>query len=283
MPARSILAASFSLVLLLSFALPTGAQYFEPMGEGPRRPHAKLPPPSESARVKGTIKALEGNLMQVIPENGKDPILVQMPAEVQNIKLTGKALAAWLSPGLTVRLIGRFDLRGKAQDPIRKLDVITLRKPVPGEVTELPGVYPQIEADAGGGAFDGAGAGGRGKSRAREQGGTFKVIGQITAIRNHQMMVSTGAVNVMVEVAQDAEIAVEIGDYRFASVGDTVELDGGYYPQAPNQIYARRVTIQSAQPLGSPDEEGRPRAESAGKPGSRPGKGKGRDKEKLPF
>ena len=251
MPARTILFASLSLLLLGSIVSPARAQ-------------GKLPPPTESARVKGLIKAMEGNLMQVIPENSKDLILVQMPAEVQHIKLTGKALAAWLSPGLTVRFIGRFDMRGKAQDPIRKLDVITLRKPVPGEAVELPGVYPQIETEGGGGAFDGAGAGVRPKPRGKEPGGMFKVIGQIMAVRNNQLMVGTGAMNVMAEIAQDAEITVEIGDYRFAAVGDAVEVDGKYYLQAPNQIYANRVTIQSCATVGLPRRRRAPTRRGSG-------------------
>ncbi len=264
-----------------------------------------LPRPAvgtETTTIKGKLKAMSGDVIQV----GDDTInqyFVKLPGEAQQISLTGKALASWLTPGLLVRFVATVDAKGKIQDPVHKLDVITLRPPVrQGEVPEQPGVFPATafgggEAIGGGDvpAAGGVGAGGgAGKKpaagRSKEQNGTFKVIGQLTAIKNGEFMVAAGQQFMLRgELKEDAEISIDIADYRHMQIGDEVEAHGWYYPQVPTQIQATKLTIKAAQPLGtaldeklSPNPEGKPRPDGRNKTKVKP-KVKGKDTGQLPF
>jgi ribosomal protein S16 len=230
--------------------------------------------------VKGTIKAISGSVVQV-GNDTTEQWFVKMPGEAQQIDLVGKAQASWLKPGLMVRFIASFDAKGKAQEPVHKLDIITLRRPKQGELPELPGLYPTTAFGAGAAAAAaGAGFGEKpAPGAAKEQGGPLKVIGQLTAIKNQGFAVSTGQMLVRGELKDDAEIKVDIADYRWMQVGDAIEAHGWYYPQLPGQVQANRVTITAAQPLGSaPAEKTLSKPEAKTRPETRP---KGRVKSKV--
>jgi hypothetical protein len=256
---------------------------------------------TETATIKGKLKAMSGDVMQV----GDDTInqyFVKLPGEAQQISLTGKALASWLKPGLLVRFVATVDAKGKIQNPVHKLDVITLRPPArQGEVPELPGVYPAT-AFGGGGALGGGDApaaggigagGGFGEKpaagRGKEQSRTFKVIGQLTGLKNGEFAVAAGQFMLRGELQEDAEISVDIADYRYLQIGDEVEAYGWYYPQVPAQVQATKLTIKVAQPLGtapdeklSPKPEGKPRLDGRTKAKVK-SKVKGKDSGQLPF
>lgn len=252
---------------------------------------------TETATIKGKVKAKQGDVIQVGDDTVKQ-YFVKLPEEAQQIHLTGKALASWLKPGLMVRFVAAVDAKGKLQDPLHKLDVIVPRSPQrQGELPELPGVYPATAFGAVGGA-DAAAAGGFGAGggfgekpavgRAKEQGGTFKVIGQLTALKNGEFAVTTGQMLLRGELKDDAEITVDIADYRYVQIGDDVEAYGWYYPLEPALVQATKITIKAVQPLGtapdeklSPKPDGKPRTE--GRTKTKKPRGKGKDADQLPF
>ena len=286
---------SYTLICLVtSLLIPAwaAAQGFPRAGRAIPRPAAG----TETATIKGKVQAMSGDVLQI----GDDTIkqyFVKLPGEAQQISLTGKALASWLKPGLLVRFVATVDAKGKIQDPVHKLDVITLRPPVrQGEMPEQPGVYPATAFGGGEGlgggdapAAGGFGAGGGGKKpaagRGKEQSGTFKVIGQLTALKNGEFMVAAGQIVLRGELKEDAEISVDIADYRYMQIGDEVEAYGWYYPQVPAQVQALKITIKAAQPLGTepePKPEGKPRGDVRGKSKVK-SKVKGKDSGDLPF
>lgn len=283
-----------AICLVTAFLIPAwaAAQGFQ-RGRTTPRPASG----TETATIKGKLKAMSGDVIQV-GDDTTNQYFVKLPGEAQQISLTGKALTSWLKPGLFVRFVATVDAKGKVQDPVHKLDVITLRPPArKGELPELPGVYPAT-AFGGAGAFgggDGPGAEGFGAGagpgkkpaagRSKEQSGTFKVIGQLTALKNGEFAVAAGPMLLRGELKDDAEISVDIADYRYLQIGDEVEAQGWYYLQLPAQVQATKLTVKAAQPLGTapePKPEGKPRSDVRGKSNVK-SKVKGKDSGDLPF
>lgn len=251
-------------------------------------------PKKESVSIKGKIKAVQGDVIHVGNDTSSE-WYVRMPAEPQNVFLIGTAPPTWLQAGMFVRFVAQFDAKGKAQQPVHKLDVFTPRKPINNEPPELPIMSPTTAfgAAAGGDATEGAGAkpapGGRGKD---QQAATFKVVGQVTVYKNRELTVRTMTPRgepalVRAEVKKDAEISVNIADYRLMKAGDAVDIGGYYYPPNLVQIQADRITIKAAQPLGAADDEKptkptKPGTKVRPKPKSKV-KGKAGGTEDLPF
>ena len=247
-------------------------------------------PKKESLQIKGTIKAAQGDIIHVGNETTSE-WYVKLPADPQNIFLTGTALPNWLKPGMAVRFVAQFDAKGKAQDPVHKLEVFTPRKPREGEMPDIPGVFPTTAFGAGAGGDAPAGPGvGAAKpgpaAKAKDQGGTYKAVGQLTAVKGREFIVTAGQLRLGGELQKDVEISVNIGDYRYMKVGDAVEIGGFYYPPNLAQVQAERITIKAAQPLGTAEDEKpakpglKPRTDNRTKPKS---KGKSKGTEDLPF
>jgi hypothetical protein len=76
--------------------------------------------------------------------------------------------------------------------------------------------------------------------------------------------VAAGGARVSAKLADDASISVNLGDLRYAQPGDKIEVDGWHVKGQPGQVYANRITITSATPLGTapPEQEkGKPEKE----------------------
>ena len=115
------------------------------------------------------------------------------------------------------------------------------------------------------------------------------MIGQLTALKNGEFAVVAGQVMLRGELKEDAEISVDIADYRHLQIGDEVVAEGWYYPQVPNQVQSTKITIKAAQPLGtapdeklSPKPDGKPRLDGRTKAKLK-SKVKGKDSGQLPF
>jgi len=86
---------------------------------------------------------------------------------------------------MTLRFTADLDSRGKVQQPVQKLDVITIRPPKTGEPPDLPGVWPIAEAA---GVPKQLRHGRTGSARCH-----CRVIGQIVKLRKGEMMINAGA------------------------------------------------------------------------------------------
>ncbi len=225
-------------------------------------------------KIKGQIKGARGDLLHVVNEEGAQWV-VKMPAEARQIRLVGAAVLGWLQPGMLVRFSGQFDQNGKPQAPIKRVEVFTYRPPREGQPPEQPGVFPET-AVSGIGLFQDPNAAAASKVQ------SFIVIGQLRGLAKGEMMVAAGSVPVRVQLAEDAEIAVDIADYRWARVDDEIELSGWHYPLIKTQVYANNVTIRAANPIGKVDEANLPPAMPPQPGGAVPPKKK-TPTEDLPF
>jgi urease beta subunit len=222
----------------------------------------------QPVKGKGTINAIQGDVFHVIGEEKKQ-WLVKMPTEPVAIQLQGKTSGEFVQPGMVVRFIADLDSRGKVQQPVQKLDVITIRPPKTGEPPDFPGVMPLGE-DVGG-ALDKVAP----RPALAARATTCRIVGQVVKLRKGEMTVNAGGKTVRAELAETAEVTVDIGDFRFAHVGDEIEMDGFCYPPLTSNVYANRVTIRAGKALTAEPAE-KPKPTVPAKPRPQPA-------EKLPF
>lgn len=268
-------------VLVSGLAIPAAAQDV-PFWTGPERPLRPLVG-SNNVNVTGTLKAMAGNILHLTNEQGGQ-CFVMLPAEPFQVNLTATASPQWLQLGMNVRFVGRFDAKGAAVEPIRRLETFVVRPPRPGDVPPVPGVYPEIPAVAPGQAEGPQPPAGT---------GLFRIVGTLAGMKDREIAVAAGVTMVRVQLAADVTVTVQLADARWARAGDTVEVRGWCYDRRPGQVYANHVTIRAAQPLAlpaqflrppageaKPGEEAKPAGDAKPKPEPKP---KEPAKEKLPF
>jgi hypothetical protein len=160
------------------------------------------------------------------------------PAFGATTELTGAAGPDFLRPGLVVKFQADFDPNGNDKDkaiaPLTALEIIT---PRPGETI---GAVP-ADADA------------HHKAPQPATARSLAVIGQVRSFKQKELVVSAGNHVFKADVDFAPQIKVRMSDFRFARVGDQVQLTG--YAERPGSIVASQVLITLAAPLGDPLSE----------------------------
>lgn len=220
-----------ALTLVFAFsAVEAWAQYGQPRGNwnfGAR-------PGQERQRmsIEGKLTAVQGNIMQVQNKDGKEWVL-RVDARPTDIIVQGEAEKDWVQPGMFVYFSGKFDRKGNGKEPVSKINVFTpnpenqLR---PG-VTEVPGFGGE------GGVAD------------------YEVVGRVAGVgRDGKWTVAAGSQKLTVEVADDAEIEVNMANPMLIQLGDTVKGDGIYYT-AGQGILSGHIEIAAANPFKAPEDK----------------------------
>jgi hypothetical protein len=89
----------------------------------------------------------------------------------------------------------------------------------------------------------------------------FSVGGPITAIKDRKFAVSADGSSIKGEFADNCTVSLDVSDYSLARAGDSVDAMGWKYTNQQNQMFATRLTIVSEQPLISPDDMKKRRAQ----------------------
>lgn len=232
----------------------------------------------ENVQVKGKVRAMQGDVLQVADEEAKPQWLVKMPREPAGIHVYGTARPTFLQPGMLVRFSGLFDSKGNPKAPIEKLEVFTpapVKEGMP--FTEQFGVFP--EAAFGGQLAQDAPATGQPKSDVA----SYVVSGQLRGFRKGEILVAAGSTPVRAALSEKVQISVDVPDIRWVRPGDEIEVHGWSYPHLKTHVVATRVTVRTKEPLGVVPQEkpGKMPAQTpagkSGKPGAKTGDGK------LPF
>ena len=140
------------------------------------------------------------------------------PAGVSRVEVSGTAPAAFLVPGMTVRLQTRIDGRGRATEPLRLIHVVTpSRDAKPVAVT----------AD-------------------RDE----LVVGRVVSLKRNVLSVRVDAGKIRrltVPLAEDAVVEVQSADVGMVRPGDRVEIRGrlwtGDGALGDGSVFADRVTV----------------------------------------
>lgn len=193
----------------------------------------------EDIRTSAAIKGIKGPYLFCINDEGVE-MVVKLPDRNQNVTYTGQAHPSWLRPGMLVSLSAKLDKRGKTHSPVKDIAVIS-----PTEETKI-GAFPDVTA-AGANLFSNEPA-----EKRAEKPVAYSITGKITGMRNGKMRVQAGRVGLEFEVAEDATVRVQIGDFRLAQIDDTAVIRGWHYKGKPQQVQASSVSIESTKVLGEP-------------------------------
>ena len=243
-----------ALFVMALFVAPATAQKRGPEGvrKKPNYQGGRPEVPKQQIRAAGTIQGIKGNVLHVVGEEGGQ-WLVKLPDNVQHVTVSGSALASWLQRGMWVRFYGTFDKKGAAQQPIQELFVFSPGQPGQERNAELytVGIFPEGAATAGlKGVFDD-----EGDRKPAPEVADYRVIGRLTGFSGGMLSVSAGRGGVKAPLAEDARISVSISDLRSIRIGDNVEVNGWHLPNQKTHIFAERLTVKPAVPLGTPIEK----------------------------
>ena len=191
-------------------------------------------------------------------------------------RLLGMADPDILVPGVYVRFIGTMDKRtGRLQEKVAALTVFTPgetpdrtlgvthpdpRTPAPGTIPPredangpmpIPGAGPAAAAPRSGGGLPGANLPGAGKGKKPAE--KVEIHGRILSNRAGKMMVDVSTQHsrrkLLVELAPDVKVAVDLNDYSHARIGDAIEVVGNQMGPGVTAIQALEVRIDLAAPL----------------------------------
>jgi hypothetical protein len=191
--------------------------------------------------LKGTVEQVGADGLTIKCE-GQSFLLAVDPSHTK-VVCSGTAERSYLKPGVMVRFEGEFDRRMQLKGgPLEEIFVVT-----PSETSQ-----PGIHTDTGGGE-----EGDEYEKRPKQRSGNENcvVIGTIKLLKDELLQVVADGKPVKVQLADDAEIKVEVDDFSLATAGDEVVVRGRTVQppqgQQPGQVYGEDVAITLSQPLES--------------------------------
>ncbi len=187
-----------------------------------------------SVHVSGKYQSAKGPVLHVLADDGSQ-YYVRLPQRPENIQYSGTADKSMLKPRMFVQFVGKFDRKGKSVEPVNRVTVFT-----PSRERSRLGVFPESPAEQS-----------EGDSRqAVIEVANVRVAGQLARFRNNTITVAVGHRTVAAQLADDAEVVLDINDLRFIRPGDTVTVSGQPLPGQRQMIVANRISVVGAQPLG---------------------------------
>ncbi len=224
-------AACFALLLLLPTAL-----------------LAQEKPKQEKISASGTIKGVvPGGLLVVSAEGDQWQVALDPKAEVY---VSGSATPSFLRPGMLVKFNGKFNKKAETVEPLSSITVFTPRqekKPSGEEAgggSDLAKGLFQIEEPSP-------------EKEKKKPVESFDVSsgGAIVSARGGKLSVRGAEAMFKIALADDAQVALDVSDYRLAREGDKIELEGWTYQGDVTKVIANRVTIRMTEPLGEKKKE----------------------------
>jgi hypothetical protein len=208
-------------------------------------------PPSnrEPAQGGGTIKGATPGGLEVHASGG-DRYLVQIEPQARAIEYLATAEPSWLVPGMLVRFTATVDRRGKIQEPIDQLEVITLREGIQlGVVSDM--------GDGGGLGDEGAGLFQEAKPEKKEKkkapppkdSGTWTFVGRLTETKNGRVAIAVPGKVLKGELAENAKISVDYGNLSLVKPGDQITFQGWSPIGRKQYVMANTVTVTSPEKL----------------------------------
>ena len=201
----------------------------------------------ETLRTTATVKAATPRMLQVVTDDGQQ-WLVSVPANLENLVFQATATPDWLRPGMTVRFNATVTMEKRMReitikDPITELTVATVRPNVG------MGVFPENQYDQRNDLFGG-------KSETRKKSGGSEpvetsclIIGRLVEHKEGRLRIAAGRIPVKAELADKAEVTVEVHDVMWVRPGDKVELTARFIPGRAGRAEGQQMTITAAAPL----------------------------------
>lgn len=215
-----------------------------------------IPPDAEVLEEEGTVVGVAPAGLQMLSKETNTPWVVQITRQSE-VKVTGTAEPSFLRPGLPVRFTAEVDEKGRLQQDLAELEIVT---------PSGKGAVGVFEVGA--------------EENARPVGkltaGTYDIRGKVGSLKDGELTVQAGK-KIVGKLADDAKITVNVQDLTYAVPDSEVTVQGFYFKrmapdantQRPGQAMAKMVHVTLAKPLVG-------KVKAAGKP-SRPGKPKPTD------
>jgi hypothetical protein len=186
-----------------------------------------LPEESFTGRVRATAGSLAGGMIAFTEGASVDPaaavLIAQLhPAGVTHMQIGGRTSIAAIKPGMTVRLRTEVDDKGRAEDPIRAIEIVTPpRDFVPDPV----------------------------RSRQPDT-----VVGTVVQARNKLLLLKVDAGTIrrlVLPVADDAVVMiVDAAQVELIAPGDEVEVTGrrwsGEGAMGAGTVFTSRIVVNKA-------------------------------------
>ena len=213
-------------------------------GSAPAQQAKKKGPKKENIKGSGTIQDL-GPGWVLVADKDEKKLYIKAPQRVEEFSYVAKADSSWLRPGMIVSFTSRFKAVKKngqvvkAIQPLRELAVVTPTKENP------IGAKPEKRL----GGRDLFAPASETAKKKKPAGPAYDVVGRLVKFRGGKMTIACGRYEVQADLTEGAKISVKIADVRWVRQGDRVSFQGWYYPQQPDRIVAKTMTIEAIEPL----------------------------------
>lgn len=223
-----------SCALLALFVTSSG---FAQQPGAPGQPAQNKP---EKKEITGTLADAKGKYIKLTPEKGGQDWVILVDSKPNEITIRGEAEKGWVRQGMLVTFDATVDKKGIGQEPVGELSVFPPGPSIVMGVTEASSL-PTLGGDSGG-------------KGSEEETATVTVVGRLTSIaRDGRWNVAAGRAKVLVEVADDAKIKVELHEPSLIQIGDKIK--GTVWYTSENQGTMKgEVEIEAAKPFAAPED-----------------------------
>jgi hypothetical protein len=196
----------------------------------------QVPPQSLALEAKGTLEAMQGNLVKFKETDSEQVWLLKVDPRTQ-VSIEGEADVDYLRTGMTVELVGDVNEQSKLAEPIEELRVLeTKGRPAMGLFNTEDD--PQ---DA--------------KPLRSPDPGTYRIRGRIKSVKDREIEISAGRFTVSGTAGEEFKAKLSIDNPRLAKPGDTMQVKAWYYDvarpnpvaQRPGQALAESLSITLSQ------------------------------------
>jgi len=215
--------------------------------------------PRENLSAKGTFRGGFAGGFQFATDSN-ETWNVKLPKQPSEISFSGNAEHGFLRPGMKVTFTAVMNKKGVVKEPVTSLTVFT-----PQEAKDI-GVWPEGAGESAPNPLEGLFSPKEVKEEPKAKGKkpvvedqVCRVGGTLKSLKAGRMVVVAGRMEVKCELAESAKIQVSTNDLSFVQLGDKVEVDGWYYPNAKQAgLWANSVSVTAANPLTGEKKKPKP-------------------------
>jgi hypothetical protein len=193
---------------------------------------------------QGKIQDLGDGWAKIVDAAGHAYLVAFDVQRGYQVQVVGRADVSYLTPGMLVRFTAELNEKGVAEEPVKRLSIVEQSEVV------RPGLQAQVAI---------------GEEPKKQGPQTYVVVGQLRSARRGQITVATPDGAVKAKLDPEAEVEIDVSDYRLARKDDTLAVELGYLfapPQGeqPGQVLAQKVVIEMdpEQPLTGKTKKSRP-------------------------
>ncbi|PQO31521.1 hypothetical protein [Blastopirellula marina] len=194
----------------------------------------------EKKEVAGTLAVAKGKYIKLTPEKGGQDWEILVDSKPNEITIRGEAEKGWVRQGMLVTFDATVDKKGIGQQPVSELSVFAPGPSIVMGVTEASSL-PTLGSDGG-------------DKGSEEETSKVTVVGRLTSIaRDGRWNVAAGRAKVLVEVAEDAKIKVELHEPSLIQIGDKIKGTVWFTNEIQGTMKGE-VEIEAAKPFAAPED-----------------------------